>query len=504
MQSVLRNLPVGWRFQPTNQELLDHYLKNKRLGLPIHGSDIQEIQICDFDPWDLIDKNSSSNERYLFCRREFHLKTGGTQRKRKAKGGYWKRTGEIQSITGEDSDEVIGTKTIFVYHDPKPTEFVKHEFELQSPVQDDYDFVLCKLMINKKKKANKKLKKVGPLCDKKGTSDPKTIELDYNKNKPNKKAKTGLSDCDTALISDYNNQNQEELVANSAYDEGEPSDHITTDFRYQNRSFRAYSAYGEGKPINHPTLDSENQTPIMMTATSTFGKGGSSHQGACDFEYGNKYEMNNTSIYDKDTAIFLMDSDLGNQNPKEISDVSRYSISETSSQMTTNLENQIPSDMTAISLHEISSSWFENQNSGEITAVSTPKMVETSCLVNFDFENSNQKTISDSSCKEDEVKYPITLDFGNQNPSEETNSLLQETPPDFGKQNQYEKTDMSETENFCSYLLDSSVLETDPEEVESLCKKTDTTSSLDDQGEATFPEINSPSLDDLLEAFCSE
>ncbi|WCJ22540.1 NAC domain containing protein 94 [Euphorbia peplus] len=275
----------------------------------------------------------------------------------------------------------------------------------------------------------------------------------------------------------------------------------------------ANPAYGVDEPSNHLTLDSENQTPIMMTVTSTGESGDSSHQGACDL-----YE-NNTSIYDNDTMMFLMDYDLDNQNPQEIGDVSRYSMSVTSGEMTSNLENEIPNDMNAISLHEISSPWSGNQNPVEITAVSTHRTFETSSLTNFDFANGNQnEMIADFSCKESKRSYPVVLDFGNQNPSKEINisaslegrwSLLQETPLDFGKQNQYKKNDMSETEYFWSSLLGSSVLETDYEEVEICCKETDAL-NLNHLGEATFPEINSEMLDeltcldDLLATLCSE
>lgn len=52
-QSDSQNLPVGWRFHPSDEELVDYYLKRKRLGHPIYGLDISEIQVCDYDPRDL-------------------------------------------------------------------------------------------------------------------------------------------------------------------------------------------------------------------------------------------------------------------------------------------------------------------------------------------------------------------------------------------------------------------------------------------------------------------
>ncbi|KDP32553.1 hypothetical protein JCGZ_14765 [Jatropha curcas] len=52
-----QNLPLGWRFAPTDQQLVGHYLKRKRHGDPIEGSDIVEvIKFCNYNPGDLAGK----------------------------------------------------------------------------------------------------------------------------------------------------------------------------------------------------------------------------------------------------------------------------------------------------------------------------------------------------------------------------------------------------------------------------------------------------------------
>lgn len=46
-------LPPGFRFHPTDEELILHYLKNKATSNPCPVSIIAEVDIYKFDPWDL-------------------------------------------------------------------------------------------------------------------------------------------------------------------------------------------------------------------------------------------------------------------------------------------------------------------------------------------------------------------------------------------------------------------------------------------------------------------
>ena len=49
---VLR-LPPGFRFHPTDEELVVQYLKRKVLSCPLPASIIPEVDVCKSDPWDL-------------------------------------------------------------------------------------------------------------------------------------------------------------------------------------------------------------------------------------------------------------------------------------------------------------------------------------------------------------------------------------------------------------------------------------------------------------------
>ncbi|KAF2315128.1 hypothetical protein GH714_038210 [Hevea brasiliensis] len=239
LQSVLPNLPFGWRFHPTDFELLDHFLKNKMLGLLIDCNDIGEFQLCNFNPSDLL-PGCSDEACYFFCRPEFYIENGQRKRKRKARVGFWKGTGKTKPVKSLHSDEEIGKRSIFVYHDPKPTKYVIHEYEftakLNLPLKAE--FVLCKLHINKKQKANKKSKKMESNSKKTKTGTKlKDTKLGCKKSKSKKKARIDFSNCNVASV--FQNQNLE-IMANSACGEDAPRRLVTSD--YENRSPNKMSA----------------------------------------------------------------------------------------------------------------------------------------------------------------------------------------------------------------------------------------------------------------------
>ena len=47
------DLPPGFRFHPTDEELVIHYLKKKAASVPLPVAIIAEVDLYKFDPWEL-------------------------------------------------------------------------------------------------------------------------------------------------------------------------------------------------------------------------------------------------------------------------------------------------------------------------------------------------------------------------------------------------------------------------------------------------------------------
>ncbi|GMJ10680.1 hypothetical protein HRI_004737100 [Hibiscus trionum] len=140
----------GFRFSPTDVELISYYLKKK-----LHGYDkcvevIPEIEICRYEPWDLPAKSiiKSDNEWFFFCARGRKY-PNGSQSKRATEQGYWKATGKERNV--KSGSNVVGTKRTLVFHTgraPKGerTEWIMHEYCMNGNSQDS--LVVCRLKKN--------------------------------------------------------------------------------------------------------------------------------------------------------------------------------------------------------------------------------------------------------------------------------------------------------------------------------------------------------------------
>nr|KYP75561.1 NAC domain-containing protein 69 [Cajanus cajan] len=156
-------MPVGFRFHPTDEELVGHYLKHKLLGnhSTVHNV-IAEIDVCKFEPWGLpaFSKVKSDDQEWFFFS-PLGLKFTKDRRKkcnRKTKAGFWKPTGKDREIKSRGSKNVIGTKKTLVFYkgrssDALRTKWVIHEYHAVTFPQDKRDFVLCRLMNKAEKKA---------------------------------------------------------------------------------------------------------------------------------------------------------------------------------------------------------------------------------------------------------------------------------------------------------------------------------------------------------------
>ncbi|GAA0155302.1 hypothetical protein LIER_38058 [Lithospermum erythrorhizon] len=148
-------IPPGFRFHPTDVELIMYYLKRKVMGKKFIVEAISEINIYNYAPWDLPDKSALKNKDrkwFFFCPTERKYNRGGRVN-RSTENGYWKTTGKDRSVLYDD--RVVGMVKTLVFHKGHPprgerTDWVFHEYRLQDQQLGDAEvvqdaFVLCKL-----------------------------------------------------------------------------------------------------------------------------------------------------------------------------------------------------------------------------------------------------------------------------------------------------------------------------------------------------------------------
>ncbi|KAI9079497.1 hypothetical protein K1719_038579 [Acacia pycnantha] len=161
VRNGVSRLPPGFRFQPTDQELVFQYLKCKIFSLPLPASIIPDLSLCNFDPWDL-PGNSDEEERHFFSPKETKYRNGNRMN-RTTISGYWKATGSDKRITcsTRNNNDIVGIrKTLVFYQGSSPngskTDWIMHEYRLvsassssSSKSEEVGDWVLCRISLKK-------------------------------------------------------------------------------------------------------------------------------------------------------------------------------------------------------------------------------------------------------------------------------------------------------------------------------------------------------------------
>ncbi|KAI5418543.1 NAC domain-containing protein 37 [Lathyrus oleraceus] len=153
-------VPPGFRFHPTDGELVGYYLRKKVASHKIDLDVIKEIDLYRIEPWDLQDMcrigNEEQHEWYFFSHKDKKYPTG-TRTNRATMAGFWKATGRDKSVY--ERTKLIGMrKTLVFYKGRAPngqkTDWIMHEYRLETvenaPPQEE-GWVVCKAF---KKKTN--------------------------------------------------------------------------------------------------------------------------------------------------------------------------------------------------------------------------------------------------------------------------------------------------------------------------------------------------------------
>lgn len=167
------HVPPGFRFHPTDEELVDYYLRKKVASKRIDLDVIKDVDLYKIEPWDLQGSNYSllfiakflfkrrgkvmkpvfkfdfvlfnfvelckigseeQNEWYFFSHKDKKYPTG-TRTNRATKAGFWKATGRDKAIYSRHS--LIGMrKTLVFYKGRAPngqkSDWIMHEYRLET------------------------------------------------------------------------------------------------------------------------------------------------------------------------------------------------------------------------------------------------------------------------------------------------------------------------------------------------------------------------------------
>lgn len=148
-------LPPGFRFHPTDEELITHYLSPKVLDTNFSARAMGEVDLNKCEPWDLPWRaKMGEKEWYFFCVRDRKYPTG-LRTNRATESGYWKATGKDKEIYKGKS--LVGMKKTLVFYRgraPKgeKTNWVMHEFRLDGkysaynlPKTAKNEWVVCRV-----------------------------------------------------------------------------------------------------------------------------------------------------------------------------------------------------------------------------------------------------------------------------------------------------------------------------------------------------------------------
>ncbi|XP_020227156.1 NAC domain-containing protein 2 [Cajanus cajan] len=152
-------LPPGFRFHPTDEELVKDYLCRKCTSQPIAVPIIAEIDLYKYDPWDLPGLASYGEKEWYFFSPRDRKYPNGSRPNRAAGTGYWKATGADKPI---GQPKPVGIKKALVFYAGKApkgdkTNWIMHEYRLadvdrsvrrKNSLRLD-DWVLCRIY-NKK------------------------------------------------------------------------------------------------------------------------------------------------------------------------------------------------------------------------------------------------------------------------------------------------------------------------------------------------------------------
>ncbi|XP_057456460.1 NAC domain-containing protein 83-like [Lotus japonicus] len=153
----MRRLPPGLYFEPTDEELVFHYLKSKIFSRKLPSiSMILDINVYQNDPWNL-PGNCDQKDKYFFS---------SNCQNQTTKSGYWKESESDKKVLPSLSDGIEGLRKTLVFYEGKSpngsqTDWSMYQYRLvssettasnyssQNNEEEIGDWVLCHVFNNK-------------------------------------------------------------------------------------------------------------------------------------------------------------------------------------------------------------------------------------------------------------------------------------------------------------------------------------------------------------------
>uniref|UniRef100_A0A8R7PK21 NAC domain-containing protein n=1 Tax=Triticum urartu TaxID=4572 RepID=A0A8R7PK21_TRIUA len=145
------NLPPGYHFAPSGDELIVHYLRRKLDGLPPHLPIFNDVTpITDYRPEQITDEFRDFGEGarwYFFTKRTRKYATGSRPDRTTPGNGFWKATGPVREIPICPGGKLVGrARTLVFYTGPeKPTHWTMYEYENRTSEAEGNDKNVDKL-----------------------------------------------------------------------------------------------------------------------------------------------------------------------------------------------------------------------------------------------------------------------------------------------------------------------------------------------------------------------
>ncbi|XP_050379614.1 NAC transcription factor 32-like [Argentina anserina] len=220
------SLPPGFRFAPSDAELILYYLQKKMLKQQLPLNKIREIDIYQYHPQDLAEtqlNRHGEQEWYFFTPRERKYAHGSRPNRTADHGnGFWKVTGKDEVITLA-SGARIGFKNTLDYFEGthsenQKTKWKMHEYRLRKSEKDEDiaasndgekhqrdmkldDCVLCKIYTSNRCKEGKRKRTAA-----KRSLNPDDQNKDVHEHE-NQVQDSGVTHCLSGPINNFNNQN---------------------------------------------------------------------------------------------------------------------------------------------------------------------------------------------------------------------------------------------------------------------------------------------------------